>query len=62
MAYVKCLLTVLMFILLSSNLMAQVNFRVMTYNGLKLDGTDTDRQEDFQTVLEAANPDVLLMQ
>lgn len=62
MAYVKCLLTVLMFILLSSNLMAQVNFRDMTYNGLKLDGTDTDRQEDFQTVLEAANPDVLLMQ
>ncbi len=34
----------------------------MTYNGLKLDGTDTDRQADFQTVLEASNPDILLMQ
>ncbi len=39
-----------------------VNFRVMTYNGLKLDGTDTDRQAAFQTVLQAANPDILLMQ
>ncbi len=39
-----------------------VNFRVMTYNGLKLDGTDTDRQSAFQTVLEASNPDILLMQ
>ncbi len=62
MAYVKCLLTVLMFVLLSSNLMAQVNFRVMTYNGLKLDGSDTDRQAAFQTVLEATEPDILLMQ
>ncbi len=62
MTYVKRLLIVLMFILLASNLMAQVNFRVMTYNGLKLDGEDGDRQAAFQTVLEAANPDVLLMQ
>ena len=50
-------------LLISSFVLAQdVNFRVMTYNGLKLDGTDTDRQSAFQTVLQAANPDVLLMQ
>lgn len=50
-------------LLLSSFAIAQdVNFRVMTYNGLKLDGTDTDRQAAFQTVLQAANPDILLMQ
>ncbi|MEQ9264433.1 MAG: PKD domain-containing protein [Balneolaceae bacterium] len=49
--------------LFSSFVFAQnVNFRVMTYNGLKLDGTDTDRQAAFQTVLQAANPDILLMQ
>lgn len=50
-------------LLISSFIFAQdVNFRVMTYNGLKLDGTDTNRQSAFQTVLQAANPDVLLMQ
>jgi len=50
-------------LLISSFVLAQdVNFRVMTYNGLKLDGTDTDRQSAFQTVLQASNPDVLLMQ
>lgn len=50
-------------LLISSFIFAQdVNFRVMTYNGLKLDGTDTDRQSAFQTVLQASNPDILLMQ
>lgn len=50
-------------LLVSSFVLAQdVNFRVMTYNGLKLDGTDTDRQSAFQTVLQASNPDILLMQ
>ncbi len=60
----KYLSTSALFIfLLSSFAFAQdVNFRVMTYNGLKLDGTDTDRQAAFQTVLQAANPDILLMQ
>lgn len=49
--------------LFSSLVFAQnVNFRVMSYNGLKLDGSDTDRQDDFQTVLDAADPDILLMQ
>lgn len=59
-ALLRALFTVF---LCSSFVLAQdVNFRVMTYNGLKLDGTDTDRQAAFQTVLTASNPDILLMQ
>ncbi len=62
--YRNTLFRALFFVFLcSSFVLAQdVNFRVMTYNGLKLDGTDTDRQAAFQTVLEASNPDILLMQ
>ena len=62
--YRNTLLRALFFVFLCSSIaLAQdINFRVMTYNGLKLDGTDTDRQAAFQTVLEASNPDILLMQ
>ncbi|RMH69232.1 MAG: PKD domain-containing protein [Gemmatimonadetes bacterium] len=56
------MLLVLVFFVCSSAVLADVTFRVMTYNGLKLDTADSDRQTYFQTVLNHVNPDVLLMQ
>lgn len=37
-------------------------FRVMTYNSLRMSSNDQDRLDEFQLVLEASNPDILLMQ
>ena len=57
------LLKILFGFIFTSNLFAQVNFRVMTYNALKYaDNTNGDRLHYFQTVFEAVHPDVLLMQ
>jgi len=57
----RILLTV---ILLSLNTVAfaDTEFRLMTYNALKFDVDDVDRQANFATVFANINPDVVLMQ
>ena len=47
-------------IICSINLFADTNFRVMSYNALNFDGTD--RLTDFETVLAASAPDILICQ
>lgn len=37
-------------------------FRVMTYNSLRMSDNDQDRLDEFQTIFEASNPDIVLMQ
>ena len=44
----------------SFNLFPDTNFRVMSYNTLNFDGTD--RLTDFETVIGAAAPDILICQ
>lgn len=58
----KLLLKILFGLIFTSNLFAQVNFRVMTYNALKFSYNNSDRLHYFQTVFEAVNPDVLFIQ
>jgi len=43
-----------------TNIFADTNFRVMSYNALNFDGTD--RLTDFQTVFEEVQPDILITQ
>jgi len=47
-------------LLCSINLFSDTNFRVMSYNALNFDGTD--RLTDFETVLAATAPDILICQ
>ena len=44
------------------SLFSNTNFRVMTYNALNFDDSSTDRTDDFKTVVENSNPDIILMQ
>ena len=39
-----------------------VPFRVMTYNTLRVSSNDGDRLDEFETIFEASNPDILVTQ
>ncbi|MCD6329051.1 MAG: T9SS type A sorting domain-containing protein [Candidatus Cloacimonetes bacterium] len=57
------LLIVLFVLFLPTLLLANVNFRVLTYNVLNFsETTGIDRIQYFQTVLDAINPDIIIMQ
>ena len=62
MAKTMTVIGLAMFALAVSAFGQNETFRVMTYNGLKLDATDTDRQAAFETVFQSANADIILMQ
>ncbi len=54
------LLNCLLFI---PNLLADINFRVMTYNVLNFsEASGLDRIQYFQTIIEEVNPDIVIMQ
>jgi endonuclease/exonuclease/phosphatase family metal-dependent hydrolase len=54
---------IFLFILYCSAVIAQSNVRLMTYNLLNYPGTDTTaRNPYFRTIIEAAQPDILVVQ
>ncbi len=53
------------FVLLCAPVSGQIPFRVMTYNGLGVNGSETqftNRLPYFRTVIQGVNPDILVMQ
>lgn len=60
---IQCMIILLYFFVQGAE--CQVPFRVMTYNGLNVNGYETQftsRLPYFQTVIQNANPDILVMQ
>ena len=53
---------VVSFLLLTIALIADTNFRVMSYNALNFDGTSTDRTSYFKDIIEFNDPDIIVMQ
>jgi endonuclease/exonuclease/phosphatase family metal-dependent hydrolase len=56
----KKIFGIILLLMIYFNLFPDTNFRVMSYNTLNFDGTD--RLSYFQTVINNANPDILICQ
>ncbi len=56
----KILFSILLYLLLSSNLLSQDTVRIMTYNLLKYPNNASTRNEHFANVIENINPDIIV--
>jgi endonuclease/exonuclease/phosphatase family metal-dependent hydrolase len=55
-------LIIISFLILTITLIADTNFRVMSYNALNFDETSTDRTSHFKDIIEYDDPDIIVMQ